>query len=325
MFKIGKIEIEHFPILLAPMEDVTDPPFRKLCKKYGSDINYTEFISAAGLVRNAAKSTKKLDINDYERPVAIQIFGKDVNEMMRAAMLAEEAKPDIIDINFGCPVKSVTGNGAGSQLLANIPLMLEITTAVVKAVKISVTAKTRLGIDEKSKVIYDVAEKLQDCGIQALAIHGRTKTQMYKGEADWTLIGEVKNNPRMNIPIIGNGDVTSPEIALEKKNKYGVDAIMVGRAAIGNPYIFGEIHNYLKTGINDFKVSVAGRLDDCRQHLQDSMDWKGENRGILEMRKHYTHYFKGLPDFKKYRLRLVTTNSLSEICEIFEEVKNIYA
>lgn len=325
MFKVGKIEIEHFPILLAPMEDVTDPPFRKLCKKYGSDINYTEFISAAGLVRNASKSTKKLDINDYERPVAIQIFGKDVNEMMRAAMIAEEANPDIIDINFGCPVKSVTGNGAGSQLLANIPLMLEITTAVVKAVKIPVTAKTRLGIDEKSKVIYEVAEKLQDCGIQALAIHGRTKTQMYKGEADWTLIGEVKNNPRMHIPIIGNGDVTSPEIALEKKNKYGIDAIMVGRAAIGNPYIFGEIHNYLKTGINDFKVSVAGRLDDCRQHLQDSMDWKGENRGILEMRKHYSHYFKGLPDFKKYRLRLVTTSSLSEICEIFEEVKSIYA
>lgn len=324
MVKIGNIELGEFPLLLAPMEDVSDPPFRILCKKHGADMMYTEFISSEGLIRDAAKSRKKLDIFEYERPIGVQLFGSDTASMREAAIIAEQVKPDLIDINYGCPVKNVACKGAGAALLQNIPKMVEMTAEIVKAVKLPVTVKTRLGWDDKTKNIVEVAERLQDIGIQALAIHGRTRSQMYKGPADWTLIGEVKNNPRMKIPIFGNGDVDSPQKAVEMKSRYGVDGLMIGRASIGYPWIFNEIKYYMKTGRMPEKPGIEERVSACLLHLQKSIEWKGDILGILEMRRHYTNYFKGMPHFKDYRLKLVTLNHYNEIAEVLREVLENY-
>ena len=320
MVKIGNIELGEFPLLLAPMEDVSDPPFRALCKKHGADVMYTEFISSEGLIRDAVKSVKKLDIFEYERPVGIQIFGGDIESMKESAAICEKADPDIIDINYGCPVKKVVCKEAGSGILKNIPKMVEMTKEIVRSTNKPVTVKTRLGWDENSKHIVEVAERLQDVGIKALSIHGRTRAQMYKGEADWSLIGEVKNNPRMHIPIFGNGDVTTPEIALEKKNTYGVDGIMIGRAAIGYPWIFREIKHYIQTGELMAAPSVEERVQVCRQHLRKSIEWKGPIVGINEMRRHYANYLKGLPGIKDYRNRLVTLKTMEEVEAVLDEV-----
>lgn len=316
MIKIGSIDLGDFPLLLAPMEDVSDPPFRAVCKEQGVDMLYTEFVSSEGLIRDAIKSLKKLDIFDYERPIGIQIFGGDEEAMALSAKIVDATQPDLIDINYGCPVKKVVCKGAGAGILKDIPKMIQLTKAVVKSTNLPVTVKTRLGWDEDSKNIEEVAERLQDVGIQALSIHGRTRTQMYKGEADWTLIAKVKNNPRIHIPIFGNGDIDSPEKALEYKNRYGVDGIMIGRAAIGYPWIFKEIKHFLKTGEKLDPPSLEERVSTCLKHLNKSVEWKGEKLGILEMRRHYAAYLKGLPNSKEFRTRLV--NSLS-----FEEVKSI--
>lgn len=321
LVKIGNIKLAEFPIILAPLEDVTDPPFRLLSKKFGADLMYTEFISSEGLIRNASKSVKKLDFDEKERPIGIQIFGHNVDSMVKAAMLAEEANPDLIDINFGCPVRKVISKGAGAGILNNIPLMITITEAVVKATKLPVTVKTRLGWDETNKPIVEIAESLQDVGIKAIAIHGRTKAQLYKGNADWTLIGEVKNNQRMFIPIIGNGDVDSPEKALEMKTKYNVDGIMIGRAAIGNPWIFNEIKHYFKTGDLLEKPDINQRIDVCKLHLENSIKWKGEKRGIFETRKHYRKYFIDIPNIKQHRIKLLTSENYEEILKILEEIR----
>ena len=325
MVKIANIELGEFPLLLAPMEDVSDPPFRLVCKQNGADLMYTEFISSEGLIRDAAKSVMKLDIFEYERPIGIQLFGSDIESMKEAAIIADEANPDLIDINYGCPVKAVACKGAGAALLQDIPKMVEMTAAIVKAVKRPVTVKTRLGWDDSTKNIVDVAERLQDIGISALSIHGRTRSQMYKGPADWTLIGEVKNNQRMRIPIFGNGDVDSPETAVRMKNTYGVDGVMIGRATIGYPWIFNEIKHYLKTGEKLAPPTISQRVDVCKQHLDFSIKWKGDFTGIVEMRRHYANYFKGLDHFKEYRMKLVTTNSYEEILQILEEVRERYA
>jgi len=324
MVKIANIELGDFPLLLAPMEDVSDPPFRLVCKQNGADLMYTEFISSEGLIRDAAKSVMKLDIFEYERPIGIQLFGSDIQSMIEAAIIADEANPDLIDINYGCPVKAVACKGAGAALLQDIPKMVEMTAAIVKAVKKPVTVKTRLGWDDKTKNIVDVAERLQDIGISALSIHGRTRSQMYKGPADWTLIGEVKNNQRMQIPIFGNGDVDSPETAIRMKNTYGVDGVMIGRATIGYPWIFNEIKHFLKTGEKLAPPTISQRVDVCRQHLDFSIKWKGDFTGIVEMRRHYANYFKGLDHFKEYRMKLVTTNSYEEILQTLEEVRERY-
>lgn len=324
MVTIGDIEIGEFPLLLAPMEDVSDPPFRALCKEHGADVMYTEFISSEGLIRDAAKSVKKLDIFEYERPIGIQIFGSELDSMREAAEITERANPDIIDINYGCPVKKVACKGAGAGILQNIPKMVSMTEAIVKAVDKPVTVKTRLGWDENTKYIVDVAERLQDVGIQAISIHGRTRKQMYKGEADWSLIADVKNNPRMKIPVFGNGDVDSPETARIKKERYGVDGIMIGRASIGYPWIFNEIKHYLKTGIVPDPPTLDQRLEACRRHFEMAIEWKGERTGIHETRRHYTNYFKGLPNFKDYRRRLVTSESSEEILQTLEEIKMQY-
>ncbi|MEN9332169.1 MAG: hypothetical protein RLZZ94_1259 [Bacteroidota bacterium] len=324
MVKIANIELGDFPLLLAPMEDVSDPPFRLVCKQNGADLMYTEFISSEGLIRDAAKSVMKLDIFEYERPIGIQLFGSDIQSMIEAAIIADEANPDLIDINYGCPVKAVACKGAGAALLQDIPKMVEMTAAIVKAVKKPVTVKTRLGWDDKTKNIVDVAERLQDIGISALSIHGRTRSQMYKGPADWTLIGEVKNNQRMQIPIFGNGDVDSPETAIRMKNTYGVDGVMIGRATIGYPWIFNEIKHFLKTGEKLAPPTISQRVDVCRQHLDFSIKWKGDFTGIVEMRRHYANYFKGLDHFKEYRMKLVTTNSYEEILQTLEEVRARY-
>jgi nifR3 family TIM-barrel protein len=324
MVKIANIELGDFPLLLAPMEDVSDPPFRLVCKQNGADLMYTEFISSEGLIRDAAKSVMKLDIFEYERPIGIQLFGSDIQSMIEAAIIADEANPDLIDINYGCPVKAVACKGAGAALLQDIPKMVEMTAAIVKAVKKPVTVKTRLGWDDKTKNIVDVAERLQDIGISALSIHGRTRSQMYKGPADWTLIGEVKNNQRMQIPIFGNGDIDSPETAIRMKNTYGVDGVMIGRATIGYPWIFNEIKHFLKTGEKLAPPTIAQRVDVCRQHLDFSIKWKGDFTGIVEMRRHYANYFKGLDHFKEYRMKLVTTNSYEEILQTLEEVRARY-
>jgi tRNA-dihydrouridine synthase B len=324
MVKIANIELGEFPLLLAPMEDVSDPPFRLVCKQNGADLMYTEFISSEGLIRDAAKSVMKLDIFEYERPIGIQLFGSDIQSMIEAAIIADEANPDLIDINYGCPVKAVACKGAGAALLQDIPKMVEMTAAIVKAVKRPVTVKTRLGWDDKTKNIVDVAERLQDIGISALSIHGRTRSQMYKGPADWTLIGEVKNNQRMRIPIFGNGDVDSPEAAVRLKNTYGVDGVMIGRATIGYPWIFKEIKHYLKTGEKLDPPTISQRVDVCKQHLDFSIKWKGDFTGIVEMRRHYANYFKGLDHFKEYRMKLVTTNSYEEILQTLEEVRERY-
>ena len=319
--KIGNIDLGDFPLLLAPMEDVSDPPFRALCKKHGADVMFTEFISSEGLIRDAAKSVQKLDIFEYERPIAIQIFGHDINSMRESTEICEKANPDFIDINYGCPVKKVTCKGAGSGILRDIPKMVNMTKEIVDATDLPVTVKTRLGWDENSKYIVEVAERLQDVGIQAISIHGRTRKQMYKGEADWSLIAAVKENPRMHIPVFGNGDVDSPEKAKEKKDIYGVDGIMIGRGAIGYPWIFNEIKHYLKTGEHLAKPTMKERLNLCREHLEFSLRWKGDVLGIVETRRHYTNYFKNIPNFKEYRMRLVTANDPQDIFDTLNEVE----
>ncbi len=311
--KIGNIDLGDFPLLLAPMEDVSDPPFRALCKRHGADMMYTEFISSEGLIRDAVKSVQKLDIYEYERPIGIQIFGYDIESMRKTTEIVAKTNPDVIDINYGCPVKKVACKGAGAGILQDIPKMVEMTKEIVNSTDIPVTVKTRLGWDDNTKYIVDVAERLQDVGIKALSIHGRTRKQMYKGEADWSLIADVKNNPRMNIPIFGNGDITSPEKAVEYKERYGVDGIMIGRAAIGYPWIFNEIKHFVKTGEHLQKPGIQERVDITREHLEMSIKWKGEILGINEMKRHYTNYFKGISHFKEYRTKLVTSMNLKEI------------
>ncbi len=320
MVKIGPIELPEFPLLLAPMEDVSDPPFRYVCKQYGADLMYTEFISSEGLIRDAIKSRKKLDIFEYERPIGIQIFGGDEEAMALSAKIVDATNPDLVDINFGCPVKKVVCKGAGAGVLKDIDLMVRLTKAVVRSTNLPVTVKTRLGWDESSINIFEVAERLQDVGVQALTIHGRTRAQMYKGEANWKHIAEVKNNQRIKIPIFGNGDITGPEKALEYKNKFGVDGIMIGRAAIGYPWIFNEIKHFFKTGQHLPKPELANRVEVCKTHLQKSVEWKGEKLGVLEMRNHYANYFRGIPNFKETRTKLVTLNSFNELNEVLDSI-----
>lgn len=324
MVKIHNLELGDFPLLLAPMEDVSDPPFRALCKKNGADLMYTEFISVEGLIRDAEKSVKKLDIYDDERPIGIQIFGAELDSMMRSAEIVEEANPELLDINFGCPVQKVVCKMAGAGILRDIPKMIELTKAVVKSTNLPVTVKTRLGWDHDTIMIEEVAERLQDVGIKALSIHGRTRKQMYKGEADWSYIEKVKNNPRIHIPIFGNGDIDSPEKALEYKNKYGVDGIMIGRAAIGYPWIFREIKHYMQTGQHLPPPTVNERVDTAIEHLRTAISWKGSQLGIIETRRHYGTYFKGFADIKPYRMRLVTSYSETEIFDTLEEIREIY-
>ena len=322
MVKIRDIELGEFPLLLAPMEDVSDPPFRALCKKNGADLMYTEFISSEGLIRDAAKSVQKLDIYEYERPVGIQIFGYDIESMREAARIIERTNPDIIDINFGCPVKKVTCKGAGAGMLQDIPKLIRMTDAIVKETNLPVTIKTRLGWDDQTKFVVSTSEKLQDVGVEAISIHGRTRVQLYKGDADWTLIGEVKNNPRMRIPIFGNGDIDTPEKALEYRNRYGVDGIMIGRASIGYPWIFNEVKHFMETGTHLAPPGIKERVEAARDHLQMSVNWKGEILGIAEMKRHYTNYFKGIAHFKDYRMKLVTSYDLQEIFDLLNYIAN---
>ena len=321
MVKIRDIELGDFPLLLAPMEDVSDPPFRALCKENGADLMYTEFISSEGLIRDAAKSVQKLDIFEYERPIGIQIFGSEIESMIEATRVTEKAQPDIIDINYGCPVKKVACKGAGAGILQDIPKMVKMTAEIVKSTHLPVTVKTRLGWDDQSKHIVEVAERLQDVGIEAISIHGRTRKQMYKGEADWSLIGEVKNNPRMHIPVFGNGDINSPEKAVEYKNRYSVDGVMIGRASIGYPWFFNEIKHFIKTGEHLPKPSLKERVEITRRHLEMSIKWKGEKLGVIEMKRHYANYFKGIPHFKPYRTKLVTSFDLQEIYTTLSEIE----
>ena len=318
MAKIRDIELGDFPLILAPMEDVSDPPFRALCKKHGADLMYTEFISSEGLIRDAVKSVQKLDIYEYERPIGIQIFGYDIESMKQATRITEQTNPDIIDINYGCPVKKVALKGAGAGILQDIPKMVEMTKEIVKSTHLPVTVKTRLGWDEDSKYIVEVAERLQDVGIEAISIHGRTRKQMYKGEADWSLIADVANNPRMNIPVFGNGDIDTPEKAVEYKNRYNVDGVMIGRASIGYPWIFNEIKHFINTGEHLAPPTVNDRVEAAIQHLEMSVEWKGEILGIAEMKRHYTNYFKGIAHFKKTRMKLVTSFDLNEIRETLD-------
>ncbi|MDP1841784.1 MAG: tRNA dihydrouridine synthase DusB [Sediminibacterium sp.] len=324
MVKIDQIVLPDFPLLLAPMEDVSDPPFRAVCKDSGADLMYTEFISSEGLIRDAIKSRKKLDIFDYERPVGIQIFGGDEEALSLSAKIVETVNPDLLDINFGCPVKKVALRGAGAGVLKDVDLMVRLTDAVVKSTKLPVTVKTRLGWDDNTKNIEEVAERLQDVGIKALAIHGRTRAQMYKGEADWSLIAKVKNNPRIHIPIFGNGDIDSPQKALAYKERYGVDGIMIGRAAIGYPWIFREIKHFVATGEILPFPTVEERVDVCKKHLRKSLEWKGPKVGIFEMRRHYANYLKGLPGIKEFRGRLVTLMLQEEIEAVLDEVATTY-
>jgi nifR3 family TIM-barrel protein len=321
---IGPINFDEFPLFLAPMEDVSDPPFRALCKKQGCDMMYTEFISVEGLIRDAAKSVQKLDIYDDERPIGIQIFGAEIDSMRRAAEIVEEAQPEVLDINFGCPVKKVVCKMAGAGILQDIPKMVELTKEIVDATRLPVTVKTRLGWDENSKYIEEVAERLQDVGIKALSIHGRTRKQMYTGEADWTLIGKIKNNPRVHIPIIGNGDIDSPEKALEYRNRYGVDGLMIGRASIGNPWIFAQIKEYFKSRQIIDPPSLNDRIDTVIEHLERSLEWKGERLGVLEMRRHYAIYLRSLPHIKPYRNKLVNLQEPEEIFHLLEEIRFSY-
>ncbi|MBH75956.1 MAG: tRNA dihydrouridine synthase DusB [Flavobacteriales bacterium] len=320
MVKIGDIELGEFPILLAPMEDVSDPPFRKICKRFGVDLMYTEFISSEGLIRDAVKSTKKLDIFNFERPIGVQIFGGNEDSMKRAVEIVSEVKPDIIDINFGCPVKKVTCKGAGAGILQDIPKMVKLTKSIVNSTSIPVTVKTRLGWDEKSMYIVEVAEKLQDVGIKAISIHGRTRKQMYKGCANWTLIEKTKENPRLNIPVFGNGDVFSAHDVKEKKDLSNVDGVMIGRGSIGNPWIFNEINSYIKNGILPPPPTIKERIDVVKEHLDLSIKWKGEKLGVLEMRRHYTNYFKGFKGIKNFRIKLVTSNNVDEISDTLQEI-----
>ncbi|PWL30206.1 tRNA dihydrouridine synthase DusB [uncultured Roseivirga sp.] len=324
MVRIGNIEVGEFPLLLAPMEDVSDPPFRAVCKENGADLMYTEFISSEGLIRNAEKSVQKLDIYDYERPIGIQIFGDKIESMRQAAAIAEEAQPELVDINYGCPVKKVACKGAGAGILLDIPKMQKMTEEIVKQVSLPVTVKTRLGWDDSTIKIVEVAKRLQDVGIKALTIHGRTRVQMYKGVADWTKIAEVKNHPDIHIPIFGNGDIDSPEKALEYKNKFEVDGIMIGRASIGYPWIFNEIKHFMKTGELLVPPSMDERVRTAKKHLEFSLEWKGEKQGIYEMRRHYTNYFRGIPNFKPYRTRLVESENPEELFGILDEVGGIF-
>ncbi len=324
MAKIAGIDLGDFPLLLAPMEDVSDPPFRVLCKEQGCDMMYTEFISVEGLIRDAHKSVQKMDIYPEERPIGIQIFGAKLESMQKAAAIVEEAQPEVLDINFGCPVKKVVCKMAGAGILQDIPRMVELTKAIVDSTNLPVTVKTRLGWDDNSKHIVEVAERLQDVGIRAIAIHGRTRKQMYKGEADWTLIGEIKNNPRMHIPVIGNGDINSPEKAVEYKERYGVDGIMIGRASIGNPWFFREVKHFVKTGEHLPPPTIAERVEVAKRHLKFSLEWKGPKLGVLEMRRHYTNYFRGLRDIKHYRSKLVTEPDPSILFDIMDEINERY-
>lgn len=325
MVKIRDLDLGAFPLLLAPMEDVSDPPFRFLCKEHGCDMLYTEFISVEGLIRDAEKSVQKLDIYDQERPIGIQIFGAEMDSMLQATDIVIEAQPEVLDINYGCPVKKVVCKDAGAGILKDIPKMIRLTEAVVKRSPIPVTVKTRLGWDEDSKHIVEVAERLQDIGIAAISIHARTRSQMYKGEADWTLVGEVKKNPRMRIPVFGNGDIDSPQKALAYKNQYGVDGIMIGRASIGYPWIFREIKHYMATGEILPPPSIAERVDAARRHLAHSITWKGEKVGVVEMRRHYTNYFRSLEGIKHYRSLLVTEMNPANLFEILDQINHHYA
>ena len=324
MVKIGNLELGEFPLLLAPMEDVSDPPFRSLCKKQGCDMMYTEFISVEGLIRDATKSVQKLDIYDEERPVGIQIFGAELDSMRRAAEIVEEAQPEVLDINFGCPVKKVVCKMAGAGILQDIDRMVKLTDYIVKSTNLPVTVKTRLGWDDKTIFIEEVAERLQDVGIKALSIHGRTRKQMYKGQADWTKIGAIKNNPRIHIPIFGNGDIDSPQKAVEYKNRYGVDGIMIGRASIGNPWIFREMKAFMNEGVILDPPTLAERVGAAREHLEKSIAWKGEKLGVLEMRRHYTNYFRGLRNIKYFRMKLVTEPVPENIYAILDEILHHY-
>ena len=323
MPKIGNIDLGEFPLLLAPMEDVSDPPFRRLCKMHGADMLYSEFISSEGLIRDAIKSRQKLDIFDYERPVGIQIFGGDEEAMALSAKIVATVNPDLVDINFGCPVKKVVSKGAGAGVLKDIDLMVRLTKAVVNSTSLPVTVKTRLGWDEQSINIEEVAERLQDVGISALTIHARTRSQMYKGHSDWSYIAKVKNNPRMHIPIFGNGDIDSPEKALEYRNKYGIDGIMIGRAAIGYPWIFNEIKHYFTTGELLPSPTIADRVEAAKNHLLWSVEWKGERQGVVEMRRHYANYFKGIPNFKEHRHKLVTLDASQEVVKALDNVLEV--
>ena len=325
MAKIGNIDLGDFPLLLAPMEDISDPPFRHLCKKFGADMLYTEFISSDGLIRDADKSLKKLDIFDDERPIGIQIFGGEFEPMMRSAEIVEAANPNLLDINYGCPVKNVVCKNAGAAILKDIPKMIKLTEAVVKSTKLPVTVKTRLGWDENSIQIESIVEQLQDIGVQAVSIHARTRTQMYKGAANWEYLGKIKNNQRIHIPIFGNGDIDSPEKALAMKNTYGVDGIMIGRAAIGYPWIFREIKHFMKTGEHLAAPDANERVNAASEHLQRSIEWKGNKLGILEMRRHYASYFKGFENIKELRQKLVSSENILELFELLEIIRDKYA
>lgn len=325
MPKIGNIELPDFPLLLAPMEDVSDPPFRALCKEQGADVVYTEFISSEGLIRDAAKSVMKLDIYEKERPVGIQIFGAELDSMLQTVDIVEKSNPDIIDINFGCPVKKVVCKGAGAGILKDIDLMVKLTEAMVKRTHLPITVKTRLGWDHDSIRILEVAERLQDVGCQAISIHGRTRAQMYKGNADWKPIAQVKNNPRMHIPVFGNGDVDTPERAMEMRDVYGLDGAMIGRATIGNPWFFKQVKHFFKTGEHMAPVTLEERVDAARRHLQMAIDWKGEKLGVFETRRHYTNYFKGIPHFKEFRTQMVTSDDAADVFAAFDTVEREFA
>lgn len=325
MPRIGDIELPDFPLLLAPMEDVSDPPFRTLCKEQGADVMYTEFISSEGLIRDAAKSVVKLDIYEKERPIGIQIFGAELDSMLQAVDIVTETNPDIIDINFGCPVKKVVCKNAGAGILRDIPLMVKLTEALVKRTHLPVTVKTRLGWDQESIRIVEVAERLQDVGIQAISIHGRTRVQMYKGSADWKPIAAVKNNPRMHIPVFGNGDVDSPEAAVRMRDEYGLDGAMIGRASIGYPWFFREVKHYIATGEHLPPPTMAQRVEAARRHLQMSIDWKGEKLGVLETRRHYSNYFKGIPNFKPYRMKMVTSDDAADVFAALDEALELFS
>lgn len=323
--KIRDIDLGDFPLLLAPMEDVSDPPFRTLCKQHGADLMYTEFISSEGLIRDAAKSLMKLDIYEKERPIGIQIFGSEIESMKRATEITAASGPDIIDINYGCPVKKVACKGAGAGILQDIPKMVEMTREIVNSTDLPVTVKTRLGWDEDTKYIVEVAERLQDVGIEAISIHGRTRKQMYKGEADWSLISEVKHNPRMRIPVFGNGDIDSPQKAVEYKNRYGVDGVMIGRASIGYPWIFRDIKHFIATGQVPLPPSIVERVEAAEQHLRMSIEWKGERLGVVEMRRHYANYFRGIPHFKEHRMDLVTEMEPPALFQKLEDIQKLFA
>lgn len=325
MAKIDNIELGEFPLLLAPMEDVSDPPFRALCKEYGADMVYTEFISSEGLIRDAAKSLQKLDIYERERPVGIQIFGANLDSMLKSIEIVEKTKPDVIDINFGCPVKKVVSKGAGAGILKDVDLMVKLTQEMVKHTNIPITVKTRLGWDHDSIKILEVAERLQDVGCKAISIHGRTRAQMYKGEADWKPIAEVKNNPRMHIPVFGNGDVNSPEKAALMRDEYGLDGAMIGRASIGSPWFFKAVKHYFETGMHCEPPSLIERVDIARRHLQMAIDWKGEKLGVFETRRHYTNYFRGIPHFKDYRMKMVTSDHSEDVFATFDEVEDKFS